>query len=58
MTFEGLLESDLAGAGHLEPLLGTGIRFNLGHLNAFCVIPCWRVRTGGTLMEPFGAAKL
>jgi hypothetical protein len=25
-----------------------------GILNAFCMIPCWRIRTGGTLMEPFG----
>ena len=31
VTFEGLLVSDLACAGDLKPLLGTRVRFDLGH---------------------------
>jgi hypothetical protein len=57
VTFERTLEGDLAGAGDLESLLGTRIGFNLWHFYAFCMIPCWRIRTGGTLMEPFGLLK-
>lgn len=33
VTFERLLVRDLSGAGYLESLLGTGIRFNLWHFN-------------------------
>lgn len=58
VTFERFLEGDLAGTGHFEPLLGTRIRSNLGHLE--CVLLDFP--TGGShrrpLMEPFGAAKL
>ena len=32
VSLEGLLKRDLAGAGYLEPLLGTRICFNLWHL--------------------------
>jgi len=32
VTFEGFLVGDLPGAGYLEPLLGTGIRLDLWHL--------------------------
>ena len=35
VTFEGLLVSDLAGAGYLEPLLGTRVRFDLWHFECF-----------------------
>ena len=31
VTFEGLLVSDLAGAGYLKTLLGTRVRFDLWH---------------------------
>lgn len=32
VTFEGFLMGDLPRAGYLEPLLGTGIRLDLRHL--------------------------
>ena len=35
VTFEELLVSDLAGAGYLEPLLGTRVRFDLWHFECF-----------------------
>jgi hypothetical protein len=54
MTFERLLVGDFASAGHLKSLLGTRVRLNLGHVCPVCMIPCWRIRTGGALGEPFG----
>ena len=54
MTFERFLEGDLPGAGYLKPLFCTRIGSNLWHFNAFCMLPCWRIRTGESLMEPFG----
>ena len=35
VTFEGLLVSDLAGAGYFEALLGTRVRFDLWHFECF-----------------------
>jgi hypothetical protein len=35
VTFEGLLVSDLAGAGDFKPLLGTRVRFDLWHFECF-----------------------
>ena len=35
VAFEGLLVSDLAGAGYFEPLLGTRVRFDLWHFECF-----------------------
>jgi len=35
VTFERLLVSDLAGAGNLEALLGTRVRFDLWHFECF-----------------------
>jgi hypothetical protein len=57
MTLERFLEGDLAGAGHFEPLLGTRIRSNLGHLDAFCLIPLLADRTGDHLWSHLGLQK-
>ena len=54
VTFKRFLEGDFAGAGDLEPLFGTRVGFNLWHVNAFCMIPCWRICTGRSLMGPCG----
>ena len=35
VTFEGLLEGDLTGAGHFKPLLGTRVGLNLWHFKCF-----------------------
>jgi hypothetical protein len=55
VSLESFLESDFTGARDFESFLGTRICFNLWHLlMRFFMIPCWRICTGRTLMEPFG----
>jgi hypothetical protein len=39
VTFEGFLVGDLPRARYFKPLLGTGIRFDLRHLECFCCKP-------------------
>jgi len=54
VALEGTLEGDLAGAGDLKSFLALELVLTFGILNAFCMIPCWRIHTGGSLMGPFG----
>jgi len=55
MSLESFLESDFTGARDFESFFGTRVCFNLWHLlMRFYMIPCWRICTGRTLMEPFG----
>lgn len=55
VSFECFLKRDFTGASDFESFFGTRICFNLWHLlMRFCMTPCWRIRTGGSLLEPFG----
>lgn len=42
VSLKRFLVSDLAGAGHFEPFLGTRVRFYLGHFYFFIFTPCRR----------------
>ena len=41
----------------LNLFLALELVFTFGISNPFRMTPCWRIRTGGTLMEPFGLLK-
>jgi len=54
VAFERFLKSNLSGAGYLEPFLGTGICFNLGHFSPVYDFTLPAFRTGGHLGSRLG----
>ena len=54
VAFKRFLVCDLPRAGDLEPFLGTGVCFNLGHYRMFYFYTLLAFRTGGNLWSLVG----